>query len=202
MARKDYSDVDTNTLHKMYLAAEGKEREDTAEELYRRGKLLCMRVYWDRFRDVPFEVAEDVFHDAWMYVLEKRDREFKGFLPFVFRWRIIGWIRRIRKREILVPFGQTDPEEEGLWSELQEAVCEPVDLDSVEREERIWDCIQSLHESQRVTIELHLEGIHRGEMEERLAGSAIDRLYHAKENIKKCLRERYGWEIQNNSCEF
>jgi len=60
--------------------------------------------------------------------------------------------------------------------------------------EQVWNCLQALPEHQRLTVELWIDGYTHREIEERLAGSAKDRMFHGKRALEKCLQERYGWE--------
>jgi len=155
VATDKYSDIDIDTLFEMYLAAEGKEEEAMAEDLYKRGEVLCTQIYWWRFRDIPLAVADELYHDSWIEILQKGKvgGSFRGFLSKVFTHRSIGWLRKkeVRRRHLarsrsglrkepsaLLPDGTLISGEALLQEELEQTL----------------DCIETLPGRQRRIMKL------------------------------------------------
>jgi len=190
-----YKDQDTNALFDRYLASERDERDRIAEDLYERGKLLCLQIHRRRFQDVPIEVAEELFHEALMYVLEKGKpgKNFRAFLSKVSVHKTVNWLKKNRQNE-----RSLHSKEEEFWARVLESLrTDPVDFAARELLERALDCISRLPERQRRTMQLFMEGFSYKDIGRIVPGSVKDHLFHARQNVRKCLKERYGWSADD-----
>jgi len=190
-----YPHVNTNTLLDLYLSSEGKERDQIAEDLYERGKTLCVQQSRKRFQDVPPDVVEDMYHDALMETLAagKPKGNFKRLLTMRFTWRVLDWIR---DKEHVVPLvaEPEDADEEGFWRLVSEPSRPPADFEAREKLAQTRDCLSTLPERQRFVIQLIMDGLRPRVISRYVRGSVTNLLYHARQNLKKCLKERYGRE--------
>jgi RNA polymerase sigma factor (sigma-70 family) len=144
---KKYSEIETNTLFEMYLAAEGEEREKIAEALYQQGKRLCMHKYWSRYQSIPLDIADELYHEALIEALEKGNpkQNFKSLLVVCFVNDARDWFRRQRYREPKpLPYDAIDIKEEMFWEWLADPIPAPAKLEFRERLAQTLDCVMTL----------------------------------------------------------
>jgi len=194
-----YPDLDTNALFDKFLDAEKPERDEIAEDLYERGKHLCMTIHRREFGRRPIDLAEDAYHVVWVEVLRKgrKGGSFVGLMCKTFRRRMIDRIRRNGREKNYTSLCREDEEEEAFWERVSERREMPANFEAREQLDHTLDCIKRLPERQRKVMELRRKGLSRKQIAMQVRGSIKDLILHARQNLQKCLRERHGWKDED-----